>query len=268
MCWEIKKQDNDTRDAQTIECGKSTEHLRKQHPASLVMNNFFTEFEIKKQRYPSYMDSEEYHLLNNKSAQDDVLQVYHFNSSSFMYREGLLTLLLSSQDLIFRWTAYCLLHWFNASCILFILCVCLSLVSLVSVLSLGAIRYTLFFFIHFTVFAIHYTLWFSMLSLSQCLLYMLYTIRYGSLCCHFLSVFSIRYMLWFTNWLVSCCLGPFSLGSSWRSSPSRVGSFNFVPLRLLPAGHLWLSWPFHIQVARVSFQFPLELHRCAMGLLP
>ena len=214
------------------------------------------------------MDSEEYHLLNNKSAQDDVLQVYHFNSSSFMYREGLLTLLLSSQDLIFRWTAYCLLHWFNASCILFILCVCLSLVSLVSVLSLGAIRYTLFFLIHFTVFAIHYTLWFSMLSLSQCLLYMLYTIRYGSLCCHFLSVFSIRYMLWFTNWLVSCCLSPFHL-----ALPDVFHRLGLVlSLRVSgitsPADPLWLSWPFQIQVARVSFQFPLEPHRSAMGFLP
>ena len=54
---EIKKQGDGTRDAEMIECRRSTKHLRKQHPTSLEMNNFFTEFEIKKQRYPSYMES-------------------------------------------------------------------------------------------------------------------------------------------------------------------------------------------------------------------
>ena len=68
----IKKQSDGRRDKEIIECRRSTKHLKKRYPAGVETNNFFTEFEIKKQRYPSYMENDEYHLLNNKSAKDSV----------------------------------------------------------------------------------------------------------------------------------------------------------------------------------------------------
>merc|ERR1711942_114262 len=68
----MKRQPNETNYERTLECGRSTEHLIKRHPEMLDTSTFFTEFNIKEQRYPSYIENNEYHLLNGKTAKDDL----------------------------------------------------------------------------------------------------------------------------------------------------------------------------------------------------
>ena len=55
-----------------IESGRSTRHLmRKEHNVSET-NAFYTEFKIKEQRYPSYIENQDYYLLNKKTAKDEI----------------------------------------------------------------------------------------------------------------------------------------------------------------------------------------------------
>ena len=68
----IKKQTEETINEETIECGRSTEHLVKRHPEKADTNTYFTEFKIREQRYPSYMENNDYQLLNRKSAKDSI----------------------------------------------------------------------------------------------------------------------------------------------------------------------------------------------------
>ena len=56
----MKRQPNETNYEGTLECGRSTEHLIKRHPEMMDTSTFFTEFRIKEQRYPSYIESISY----------------------------------------------------------------------------------------------------------------------------------------------------------------------------------------------------------------
>ena len=68
----VKRQNGEAINKETIECRRSTEHLVKRHPEKAETNTFFTEFKIREQRYPSYMENNDYQLLNSKSARDDI----------------------------------------------------------------------------------------------------------------------------------------------------------------------------------------------------
>ena len=52
----MKRQTDESIHEGTIECGRSKEHLIKRHPDVADTSTFFTEFKIKEQRYPSYME--------------------------------------------------------------------------------------------------------------------------------------------------------------------------------------------------------------------
>ena len=130
-----------------------------------------------------------------------------------------------------------------SSTFLLILYLWISFVSLVSILSaLGSVHYTLWsvslFYLHYTLYSlslyvatfsvsflysIRYTLWFFALSLSQCLFYTLYSLVYYS--------------------MVSCCLGPLSLGSlrcfhtvyDWFCIFAPLGYFSLRPSMIILA---------------------------------
>ena len=57
---------------EAIECGRSTRHLMKDEPTIAETNTFYTEFKIKEQRYPSYIENKDYHMLNKKTAKDEL----------------------------------------------------------------------------------------------------------------------------------------------------------------------------------------------------
>ena len=56
----------------SIVTGPSTENLKIKYPKGHNSDNYFTNFEVKKQKYTYYMDNDNYHLLNSKSTEDDV----------------------------------------------------------------------------------------------------------------------------------------------------------------------------------------------------
>ena len=68
----MERQPNETSQEGTLESGRSTEHLIRREPKMVDTNTFYTEFKIKEQRYPSYIENNEYYLLNGKTAKDDV----------------------------------------------------------------------------------------------------------------------------------------------------------------------------------------------------
>ena len=44
----------------------------KDEPTVAETNTFYTEFKIKEQRYPSYIENKDYYMLNKKTAKDDL----------------------------------------------------------------------------------------------------------------------------------------------------------------------------------------------------
>ena len=68
----MERQPNEDNREGTIESGRSTEHLIKKEPKVAETSTFFTEFKIKEQRYPSYIENNDYHLLNGRTAKDDL----------------------------------------------------------------------------------------------------------------------------------------------------------------------------------------------------